>query len=29
VNQINAEIVKILASPDIKKKAEEAGALVD
>ena len=29
VNQINAEIVKILASPDIKRKAEEAGTLVD
>jgi tripartite-type tricarboxylate transporter receptor subunit TctC len=29
VNQINAEIVKILAMPDIKKKAEDAGTLVD
>lgn len=29
VNQINAEIVKILAMPDIKKKAEDAGTLVE
>jgi tripartite-type tricarboxylate transporter receptor subunit TctC len=29
VNQINAEIAKILAMPDIKKKAEDAGTMVD
>lgn len=29
VNQINAEIVKILAMPEIRKKAEDAGTLVD
>ena len=29
VNQINAEIVKILAMPEIRKKAEDAGTMVD
>lgn len=29
VQQINTEIAKILASPDVKKKAEDAGTLVD
>jgi tripartite-type tricarboxylate transporter receptor subunit TctC len=29
VNQINSEIAKILAQPDIKKKAEDAGTLTD
>ena len=29
VQQLNAEIAKILASPDVKKKAEDAGTLVD
>lgn len=29
VQQLNSEIAKILASPDVKKKAEDAGTLVD
>jgi tripartite-type tricarboxylate transporter receptor subunit TctC len=29
VQQLNAEIVKILASPDVKKKAEDAGTMVE
>jgi tripartite-type tricarboxylate transporter receptor subunit TctC len=29
IQQLNAEIVKILASPDVRKKAEDAGTLVD
>jgi tripartite-type tricarboxylate transporter receptor subunit TctC len=29
VQQLNAEIIKILASPDVKKKAEDAGTMVE
>ena len=29
IQQINSEIVKILAMPEIKKKAEDAGTIVD